>query len=847
MKKSLVLLFIAGSIVALSGCVDHENVYDPNYERPHNTFDFSTVTKTAVSVSYANTCMGNKVYFEIYDQNPMITPEDGAPYLNTKLSPLYSGFTDEQGTFSAQMDLPAYLKKAYVYSPYFYAQTIIEGTCSNGSLSANDVDWESRVASRAKTRAGSDNDHLYFTKAVDKSKYGDGNSSDGWLQKLGEYDQSNGRITGFWEIGETTVTYETRLVSSKDNNYKLSNWYGVYYYYDNGNHYVYKFYDKNGNEGYSYPNSKYFYYYRSIPITTTGESVRHPGYNYVWNGEGTSLSLTKDEATALYKAHTAVINIKKACPTDYRASRDMYVNENNTQLTITMLGGNTCWNSTLGYYYYYGDDKPTSYGQLKGKIILLFPNTQDGLWTAGNASGYAGVDRGTAVQLKFFGYDMQGEGTTEFPAGCRVGFVLATNCWSNRISGFTGDKSYRAATTSGVSVTKDGNPFQASGTGTQDPRRAAIYKVNSNVVVSFEYYQDDQNYSDVVFAVKSDKELTDIPVVKGSYTENIVTKGVYAFEDMWPQAGDYDLNDVVVRYRDVRTLYTRVVGGVAENTSLVAETFELKTFQNYATLVNGLAFKISKYADKSRISPDSVVYSKKLPGETTFKTYDDILMTSKWKNYSRQYASSYGQPNNLALPVDSVYLLTDNIANIKNKTGFLGDSPDPIGTTYRLTIKYTRDSKGDGIDASSTSTINPFVTRVHNEEYDGTGGKYDYRLEIHVPYEAPSLTSGMVDNDDNCWARLHLWGQYDDASKPFRTDNSNQNFYLRQQTTLNGVQAGNYPFAFFLSGFGTTDSDITSMKLIQSEYEGQKISDVYSRYVNWVKSNGTSDTDWYKE
>lgn len=855
MKKVLFLLFMVGSVVALSSCKDNLNdIYDPNYEWPHTDFDFSTVTSTTLNVSYANTCMDNKVYFELYDRNPMVTSEDGGvPYLDTSLSPLYTGFTDAKGEFSEKINLPSYLSTVYVYSPYFYAQTIIKATCSNGLITANDQNWDT-IATKAKTRAGSLSDK-YLATTVDKTKYGDGLSDDGWLQKLGEYDQSNGRITGFYANSSSGQYKQTGV-----NYYELpcDKWRSVFYYYVNyQNIYVDKFYPTAACSGTDYassPSKNYPYYLRYV--LDGGKWIN--GYNYVYNNTGTDLSLTRTEAANLYAAQTQVINIKKDCPEDYRASRDMYIGEKDTEMAITYLGGNTCWNSSLGYYYYYGDNKPTNYDALKGRIILLFPNTQDGLYTVnGKSVNYRGVDRGTAVQLKFYGDDMKGAGTTKFPAGYRIGFVLATNTWSNHLTesghGSNGFCNYRAATTMGASRKHDGNPFNNNvaqyGVTGEDPRRAAIYKSDNNVVVSFEDHIDDQNYSDVVFAVKSNKEISDVPVVKGSYTENIITNGVYAFEDLWPTSGDYDMNDVVLRSRNIRTLYTRIESGIVKNTSLVAETFELKTYQNYATLVNGIAFKIAKYASKDSVNVDSVIYSKKLPGETSFKEYDDVLMTTYWKNYSKQYANAYifNKSTNAALPCDSVYLLTDNIANIKNKLGNLGILPDPIGTTYRVTLKYKRKANGDGIVATKYSTIKPFVTRVHNEEYDGNGGDYDYRLEIHIPNECPSLTSGMVDDGDWCWAKLWLWGHYQDASRPFRTDNGSQYFYYRQQTTLNGVESGQYPFAFFLAGAGITEEEITSMKLLKPANEGTNISNLYSDYAKWVNSGGNSYKEWYKE
>ena len=90
-----------------------------------------------------------------------------------------------------------------------------------------------------------------------------------------------------------------------------------------------------------------------------------------------------------------------------------------------MLGGSTCWNSTLGYYYYRDGQQPTSTQDLN--IIMLFPNTQDGQWVRLNNRSFGdniGVKRGDAVQLKYYpniadpSRRLEGA-TTIFPEGTR--------------------------------------------------------------------------------------------------------------------------------------------------------------------------------------------------------------------------------------------------------------------------------------------------------------------------------------------------------------------------------------------------------------------------------------------
>ena len=85
---------------------------------------------------------------------------------------------------------------------------------------------------------------------------------------------------------------------------------------------------------------------------------------------------------------------------------------------------------------------------------MLFPNTQDGSLSNNPnlAEQSAGIDPLTAVQLMYYPNIATGskEGaTTAFPAGYRIGFVLATNGWSNHVGGFKGYKKFRAAASRG--------------------------------------------------------------------------------------------------------------------------------------------------------------------------------------------------------------------------------------------------------------------------------------------------------------------------------------------------------------------------------------------------------------
>lgn len=575
------------AIFALSSCLEKEVFQGPKEEeKEFNDFDFSTVqSETSLEVSYLNSGVEANVYFEIYDEMP-VTKGEYNYIKKADVTPLFAAYTADNSIYKGKVELPAYLKKVYIYTPAFFAQTLIEAEVANGVIKASDE----TMTEGAKTRSVSGTEKQHNSYMVKGDNIPPAYSNDNrWYTFLGEYNR--------WRNGEIRYKY-------------------------------------------------------------TGE-------------------LAAKDADGLYTAHSQIINVHKTCPEEYRCYSDIAITKD-AEIVVTYLGQNTCWNCSMGYYYYKEGEKPNSLKE--ANIIMLFPNTQDGNWTNDpkKAAPTAGIDRGTAVQLMYYPDIASGSrtgGTKRFPAGYRVGLVIATNAWSNRISGFTGGTSYRASTSEGLSINKEGQAFNA-------PRTAA-YKYNGFVMVSFEDYTSDSNFSDVVVAMKSNPieaiEVNPDVNTDGNQTTTEVLKGVYAFEDKWPEKGDYDMNDVVVRYN-----YGKILD---KSNNIYQESFIFKTFQNYAGNNNGLAFRVS-----GTVTPSSVVCSVRKPGEEEFGTTNFAFEKD-----------------------DNVFILTDNVKV-------------DMGAEYKVTFTY--DSP-----VQTSSEAQPFIFK--NED----AGK---RWEVHVPKEKP--TSKMVNS-----------------------------------------------------------------------------------------------------
>ncbi|WP_373822508.1 LruC domain-containing protein [Bacteroides heparinolyticus] len=572
-KKLGNIAFIAALILGASSCVE-KDVYQSSQEKKEfNNFDFSTIQKNIdLEVSYTNSGIETNIYFELYDEIPVSLGEHN--YIKKDgITPLFAAYTADNSVYKGEVELPAYVKKVYIYTPAFFAQTLIEAEVVNGAIKA--VDFSGKEAT---TRIGERGGKSYM------------------LSKIG-------------------APFQYNDVSWKS-------WLGSYY--------------SNGAIQYEYSNGL----------------------------------LAAKASDGLYSAHTKVIDIKQKCPEKYRSYSDMYISKAAT-VVVTYLGSNTCWNSSMGYYYYKEGEKPASLD--KANVIMLFPNTQDGKWSPdpARAAKTAGIDRLTAVELKYYPNIAKGSdagATNVFPAGYRIGFVLAFNAWSNRV--VDTNSKYRAATSQGLSLNNSGVAYNMP--------RTAVYRYNDWVMISFEDFKDDENFSDVVVTLKSNPvdAITDIPdaELEDQNTTSNVLKGIYTFEDLWPGKGDYDMNDVVLRYTYGKTFNS--------SNKILNESFTFKVFENIASNHNGLGFKLKS----NGIVSSAKCYIRKA-GET------------KYTETTLQYEAT-----------DNVYILTDNVKN-------------NIKGEYMITVDYGTSG------VYKEAEIEPFIFK--NKE----NGK---RWEVHLPKGKPT-------------------------------------------------------------------------------------------------------------
>ena len=556
-------------VVGISSCVDSDkDLYQEAPGAEINTSNFSTIQKVQVEIDYSNS--ESRVPFSIYDGNPLIEGEN-TTILKENVQALDGAWTDEQGKFTATVELPAYVSNVYIVSTSPFARQAIPGKIVNGVLKVSDTDEQ--LTTRASYRESTRFDRNRFNNL-------------GWNTNLGSFDDRSGVI------------------------------------------------------------------------------------DYAYKGNDPKLTLSKSEMNELRTTVSKVLNTLGSCPEEYRTQADLYVEEDETAVVLTALRGWTCWNSSLGYYYYRYDQAPASLKDVK--VYAVFPNTQM-IWNNGSLQASPqGIKEGTAVQLKYFDDPEYPKGKN-FPKGYYIGFILACNAWNTY---FTGFNSYTLTEGFYASSTKGFSTKVNSGI---DVRTAMFKDKNSNIAIAFEDFMDDQNFTDVVFSLKANPEITNVPPVDEDLNTTIEKTGVYAFEDEWPKAGDYDMNDVSVQYT-----YQKVFNIFNE---ILSESFTFKTLYNKSTVfTNGLGFILSNEGNAQ-----SIEYFIRKENEK------DFTVASGADKFTRE---------------SNAIILTDNVKTNPN-------------AEYKVTFKY-----GDkNSNKKQETSIDAFIYRPSKE---------GNRLEVHCPMKKPT-------------------------------------------------------------------------------------------------------------
>lgn len=513
------------------------------------------------------------------------------------------------------------------------------------------------------------------------------------------------------------------------------------------------------------------------------------------------------------------------------------------RIAVTFLESNTPYNSSLGYYYYSGSEP--DYENLN--IYLLYPNAQDGEYDGSDGLTKvvsSGLDKGTTVYLRY--YNADGSYSYDFPENTKIGFVLLSNAWSEK--NVTDNNQTRACTNATFSLDKDGKEVTSNDnklrsviaftydegkglSGTVKSGVKSFFAFEDNFVPGSKNIDEDKNdYKDVVIMVstgkKEDIEAPWIEVVDPDteYTLSMEhSGGLFAFEDLWPAKGDFDMNDVLVRFdysiRYYSTTMREALTG--EPLKLSGEDFVLTPGQNVNAAGNINGFGVCLKTVEGVLKPGEnceVSYLK--TKSSVLNSEGSFVDANDYEPFEPAHAVHQESDFNRK-GTYNVVLLTNNV---KGKS--ILNHHIKIAVDYINPIELASDEVRDGV-----STINPFIYKV--SEYDSSK-----RWEVHLVGRIPTEMADPT-----------YFGTEDDASDP-----DNGLFYVRKIKEERGEEV-DYPFSFYLLGVADQNNfENLRDKLVRDENghvtarpknESVEIGKVFPRYNNWIKSDHKEDIDWY--
>ena len=287
---------------------------------------------------------------------------------------------------------------------------------------------------------------------------------------------------------------------------------------------------------------------------------------------------------------------------------------------VTFVGEGAGLNNTLAYFYYPTNNPPKTAADIKKKIVI-FPNS------SALGSGGALVP-GNTVMLKYFD-EVTSTWKETFPPGYTVSWYLATNGWvDNSQYGYLFTNS-----------TVDEYSLDYLNNGGKEQTVMLFDSEYQRFVLTFEDVscadvlgngtrKSDQDFNDVIYIVRTDPvNAVDLPKFNkladpddndhdgvpnqnddypndperayNNYYPNATTYGSLAFEDNWPNKGDYDFNDLVLDYR---IMYVTNAAGAVKD---VYPTVRVRAIG--AQYRNGFAFELN--GDPNNVQSVTEVYS----------------------------------------------------------------------------------------------------------------------------------------------------------------------------------------------------------------------------------------------
>lgn len=367
-----------------------------------------------------------------------------------------------------------------------------------------------------------------------------------------------------------------------------------------------------------------------------------------WNAMGVPdyLGTKKDITANGLRMLNATLGDKDKYVSDYKAKSgeaNLVVVKNDATIDMVIVhnSGNTIEN-TIGYYYYPTNNPPRTESDIQ-KIILL-PNAtfpERGSLLAGDNVRLKYLDKST------------GTWSDKFPSGYTIGWFIVPGGYNKTNHEVMTADGWRMAGFSNIELDPAEKQHNII---VRDPLTKIRY-------IGFEdkNFGSKPEYRDFIFYIESDgveynderipdgKDMTDtdkdgIPDVDDEFPDDATRAysidyfGTLAFEDIWPQTGDYDMNDLVVEYNTKHYLNANnLVTGIKDqwtvkNAGAALESGFGYQFKMPSYKVNNAGAKItSTYTSSSRFPKDAkgLEVGQSTPTIVLFDNARDVMSSSE--------------------------------------------------------------------------------------------------------------------------------------------------------------------------------------------------------------------------
>ncbi len=409
---------------------------------------------------------------------------------------------------------------------------------------------------------------------------------------------------------------------------------------------------------------------------------------------------------------------------------------------MTFIDEKAGFYNTLGYYIYPTANKPTSIGV--DDITLVFPN-----------ASYGNVDKkylesGDTVYIG------------KIAAGDSIGFVLIANGWSNA-SGQVRKKGYQDIYYSQAELNPAG-----------EAHASIVYYGDKVFLIGMEdntHTATDYNFRDMVFAiVVGDEALVQNPIGShaiatdfdqdddgvvdaldafpddGSRTTTETLTGTLAYEDMWPNLGDYDFNDLVIGYE-------YAIDGNADN-QIVSMKLKYTIVASGAGYPNGFALTLPLFTSDFTVSDLSYSNSDIDPMGSDFTVISEgegiersqILIFKRPASVMGVYPSTlFNTGNNTELDPQSISFNLEFTSPISRD--ILGSVPYDVFMLVDNATGYGREVHFIGYVPTSLAnqTFLDEANTLENKEYYKSEHNLPWAIQIPGDWEYPLERKSIVD------------------------------------------------------------------------------------------------------